>query len=135
MKSIIVDYELPGPPSKVWRTLTEPALLARWLMANDIAPVVGHRFTFQSKPMGDWDGTVECEVLAIEPERLLRYSWHGGGTGNRLESVVTWTLTPTATGTRLHLEHAGFPDDHPGYPLMAKGWEGKRDDIAALLDG
>lgn len=134
MKSIVVDYDLPGSPAKVWRTLTEPALLARWLMENDIAPIVGHRFTFKGPPMMDWDGTVQCEVLAVEPERLLKYRWVGGASANRLDSIVTWTLAPTPTGTRLHLEHAGFPDDHAGYPFMARGWAGKRDDIAALLE-
>ena len=78
-QSIEVDYELPQPPEKVWRTLTEPALLARWLMQNDIKPVVGHKFTFQAEPIpGQWDGRVDCEVLAVEPLRLLRYSWQGG---------------------------------------------------------
>ena len=133
-KSIVCDYDLPGAPFRVWRTLTEPALVARWLMATDIAPIVGHRFTFRSRPMGDWDGTVRCEVLAVEPERLLRYSWLGGSPPNVLDSIVTWTLTPTSTGTRLHLEHAGFPEDHAGYAPMLQGWQGKRDAIAALLD-
>ena len=134
-RSIIVDYELPAPPAKVWRTLTEPALVAAWLMETDIVPEVGRRFTFRSRPMGDWDGTVQCEVLAVEPHRLLRYSWRGGGGGNRLDSVVTWTLMATPPGTRLHLEHAGFADDHAGYPFMAKGWSDKRDRIAELLAG
>ena len=131
-KSIVVDYELPAPPAKVWRTLTEPKLMSAWLMENDIVPEVGRRFTFRSRPMGDWDGTVACEVLAVEPQRLLSYSWRGGGTGNRLDTIVTWTLTPTSTGTKLHLEHAGFADDHPGYPFMDKGWREKGARIAEL---
>ncbi|MEO6774815.1 MAG: SRPBCC domain-containing protein [Kofleriaceae bacterium] len=132
-RSIVVDYDLPGSPAKVWRTLTEPELLAAWLMDNDIAPEVGHRFTFRSKPMGDWDGTVQCEVLAVEPQRLLRYSWRGGSAPNLLDSIVTWTLAPTATGTALHLEHSGFPDDHAGYPFMDRGWRDKAARIAELL--
>ena len=65
--------------------------------------------------------------------KLLRYSWRGGGSGNRLDTIVTWTLTPTPSGTRLHLEHAGFADDHPGYPFMDKGWRGKQAQLAELL--
>jgi uncharacterized protein YndB with AHSA1/START domain len=132
-KSIVVEYDLPGTPAKVWRTLTEPKLLGAWLMENDISPEVGRRFTFRSKPMGEWDGTVHCEILAVEPQRKLVYSWRGGGTGNRLDTTVTWTLAPTATGTRLHLEHAGFAADHPGYPFMDKGWREKQGRIAELL--
>lgn len=136
-RSIIVEYDLPAPPAKVWRTLTEPALLARWLMANDIAPVVGHRFSFRARPMGDWDGTVACEVLAVEPERLLRYSWRGGSGANVLDTVVTWRLTPSASGgTLLHLEHAGFSDT-PGVPfdaftIMGEGWRSKGTEVGAV---
>ena len=60
--------------------------MSAWLMENDIVPEVGRRFTFRSRPMGDWDGTVACEVLAVRPQRLLSYSWRGGGTGNRLDT-------------------------------------------------
>src|SRR5579871_6631661 len=91
-KSISVEYDLPHPPAKVWRALTEPELLASWLMVNDIRPVVGHAFTFKAQPMPGWDGTVQCEVIEVEPERRLRYSWSGGAEDSRLESVVTWTL-------------------------------------------
>lgn len=77
-QSIEVDYDLPHPPAKVWRVLTEPALLARWLMENDFQPSVGHRFHLRATPIpGQWDGVVACEVLEVEPHRLLRYSWKG----------------------------------------------------------
>lgn len=79
--SIEVDEFLPHPPEKVWRALSEPGLLARWLMPNDFEPVVGHRFTFAAKPIPSvgFDGRIACEVLAVEEHRLLRISWHGGG--------------------------------------------------------
>jgi len=65
-QSIEVDYDLPQPPEVVWRALTEPALLAKWLMQNDIKAEVGHRFTFQAPPIpGQWDGRVDCMVLAV----------------------------------------------------------------------
>ncbi|HTM21718.1 MAG TPA: SRPBCC domain-containing protein [Kofleriaceae bacterium] len=129
-RTIVVDYDLPRPPALVWRTLTEPALLAAWLMPNDIAPVVGHRFTFTTKPAPGWDGVVHCEVLAVEPPRLLRYSWRGGsqqavGYGFTLDTVVTWTLTATAGGgTLLHLEHSGFgPENEFAFQAMGNGWK------------
>ena len=132
-RSIVVDYTLPVPPARVWRALTEPALLARWLMENDISPVVGHRFTFRAQPVPGWDGTVECEVLEVEPEKRISYSWRGGadkiegGYGGRIDTVVTWTLEATVNGgTRLHLEHSGFlPKDAFAFEGLGKGWRGK----------
>lgn len=128
-QSIVVDHDLPRPPAKVWRALTDPALLGAWLMPNDIRAVVGHTFTFRSQPMPGWDGVVHCEVLEVEPEKRLRYSWKGGsdeGFGGRLDTVVTWTLTATETGTRLRLEHSGFTAKNAfAFDNMGKGWRGK----------
>jgi uncharacterized protein YndB with AHSA1/START domain len=131
-KSIHVEYELPHPPEQVWRALTEPALLGSWLMANDIKPVVGHTFAFKSQPMPGWDGIVQCKVLEAEPFKRLQYSWRGGSEASRLDSVVTWTLTRTASGTRLALEHAGFlPQNAFAFDAMGKGWRGK---VAERMD-
>ena len=90
-------------------------LMARWLMPNDFEPVVGKRFTFTTRPIGDWDGIVQCEVLEVVPRRRLVYSWKGGSDsndcspnyGSRLDSVVTWTLQAEGGGTRLRVVHAG----------------------------
>ncbi len=119
----VIDYELAQPPAKVWRVLTEPELLKRWLMDNDIRPVVGHKFTFRAQPQPWWDGIVRCEVLEVDPGRLLRYTWKGGA----LDTLVTWTLTPSAGGgTVLRLEHSGFTDkDGFAYKGMSEGWGGK----------
>ncbi len=129
--SIIVDYELPETPKKVWHALTEPKLLEAWLMPNDIRPVVGHRFHFRAQPVPGWDGTVDCEVLEVVPERRLVYAWRGGsqrleGYGHELDTVVTWELAPTAAGgTRQHLEHSGFDPDSFAFKAMGQGWRGK----------
>ncbi|MER6829051.1 SRPBCC domain-containing protein [Streptosporangium sp. NPDC000563] len=108
---IQTDQYLAHPPARVWRALTDTDLLARWLMPNDFKPVVGHRFTFRTepKPKHGFDGVVHCEVLDLEPERLLRLSWRGG----RLDTTVVWRLEPEGRGTRLFLEHAGFDPDDP----------------------
>jgi uncharacterized protein YndB with AHSA1/START domain len=129
-RSISIDHDLKASPAQVWRTLTEPALLARWLMDNDIAPVVGHRFSFRTKPTPQWSGHVECEVLAVEPERLLRYSWRS----EDLDTVVTWTLSPSPSGgTRLHLEHTGFTAaNEMAFQGMSKGWQQMGDRIDAI---
>jgi uncharacterized protein YndB with AHSA1/START domain len=130
-QSIIVDYELPDAPKKVWRALTEPKLLEAWLMPNDIRPVVGHRFNFRAQPVPGWDGTVHCEILEIVPEQLLVYTWRGGskkldGYGHEVDTVVTWELTPTPDGgTRLHLEHSGFDPESFAFKVMGQGWRGK----------
>ncbi|WP_131739267.1 SRPBCC family protein [Actinomadura roseirufa] len=122
--SIEVDEFLPHPPAKVWRALTDPALLGRWLMPNDFRPVVGHRFTFTTRPIpsAGFDGTIPCRVLDLDEERLLRISWNGGG----LDTTVTWRLVPEGRGTRLFVRHAGFDLDDPvqsyAFRGMGSGW-------------
>ena len=125
-QAIVVEYELPHPPAKVWRALTEPQLVGEWLMPNDLRAEVGHKFKFQAPPMPGWDGVVECEVVEVDREKRLRYSWRGGPAESRLDTMVSWTLTPTATGTRLKLEHTGFTKKNAfAFDAMSKGWAGK----------
>jgi len=114
-RSVVVERELPFAPEKIWRALTQPHLIAEWLMRNDFNPVVGHRFNLR----GDWGGVLDCEVLAVEPNRTLSYTWSAYG----LESIVTWTLTPTSNGTRLRMEQSGFrPDQRRAYLGAKGGW-------------
>src|SRR5580704_3804595 len=106
-QSLTMEFNLPHPPAKVWRALTEPDLLSKWLMANDMQPVIGHSFTFKvdMKPTPRWDGVVHCQVQEIDLHKRLRYSWKGGP----LDTVVTWTLQETSSGgTALRLEQSGF---------------------------
>ena len=110
--SVVVERDIAYPPEKIWRALTQPHLLEEWLMKNDFKPVVDHRFNFSA----DWGG-VECQVLAVEPNKTLSYTWGDA----HLKSVVTWTLTPTGTGTHLRMEQAGFRPDQPRYYEGAKG--------------
>ena len=126
-QSIIVDYELPYPPEKVWRALTEPEVLAGWLMPNDIRPVVGHEFTFRSQPMPGWDGVVACVVREVDAPKRLSYSWRGGSEAMRLDTIVTWILAPgNAGGTLLRLEHTGFAaKDQFAFDGLGKGWRGR----------
>jgi uncharacterized protein YndB with AHSA1/START domain len=113
--SVIVEREIRFAPERIWRALTQPHLIEEWLMKNDFKPVVGHRFDLRA----DW-GSVACKVLAVEPNKTLSYTWAAYG----LESVVTWTLTPTAAGTQLRMEHSGFRPDQPQYYEGAKGgWQ------------
>ena len=114
--SVVVEREVAFQPEKIWRALTQPHLIEAWLMKNDFKPVVGHRFHLRA----DWGG-VDCQVLAVEPNKTLTYTWSAYG----LESIVTWTLIPTSAGTRLRMEQSGFPPDQPQYYEGAKGgWQG-----------
>lgn len=114
-RSVVVERELPFPVEKIWRALTQPHLIAEWLMKNDFAPAVGHAFRLT----GDW-GSVDCKVLEVEPQRTLIYTWDAMG----LHSVVTWTLTPTAAGALLRLEQAGFrPDQKQAFGGARIGWQ------------
>jgi uncharacterized protein YndB with AHSA1/START domain len=113
--SVVVEREIAHPPEKIWRALTQPHLIEEWLMKNDFKPVVDHRFNFR----GDW-GAVDCQVTEVEPSNTLSYTWAAYG----LESVVTWTLTPTKTGTHLRMEQAGFrPDQQQAYQGAKAGWQ------------
>jgi uncharacterized protein YndB with AHSA1/START domain len=103
------------PPAKVWQALTDPTLHAKWWAAGDVRPLVGHRFTLD---MGPW-GQQPCEVLAVEPERLLSYSFAPG----TLNTTLTWRLEPEGEGTRLWLEHRGFDVDSPLGKTALQGME------------
>jgi uncharacterized protein YndB with AHSA1/START domain len=127
--SVVVERELAHPPGRIWRALTQPQLMAEWLMASDFRPDPGHRFDFTA----EW-GRVECKVIEVAPERVLAYSWDAMG----LESTVTWTLTPTNAGTRLRMEQVGFrPDQRQAYGGARVGWQrffGKLEALLARLD-
>jgi uncharacterized protein YndB with AHSA1/START domain len=134
-QSISLQYDLPHPPVKVWRALTEPELLAAWLMATDLPPLVGHSFTFKAPPTPWWDGIVRCEVLELDLHKRLRYSWRSGPESSGLDTVVTWTLTPTPTGgTRLALEHSGFlPAQASAFDGASKGWQRMVGELGEVL--
>jgi uncharacterized protein YndB with AHSA1/START domain len=114
-RSVVIEREIPHSPEKIWRALTQPHLIEQWLMKNDFQLLADHRFSLRA----DW-GSVDCQVLAIEPNKMLSYTWAAYG----LESVVTWNLTPTSTGTRLRMEHWGFgPDQEQAYQGATYGWQ------------
>ena len=123
--SVTVEREIAFPPEKVWRALTQPHLIAEWLMKNDFRPVVGHSFSLSA----EW-GAVDCRVETVEANRALSYTWDGLG----LESVVTWTLTPTSAGTRLRMEQVGFrPDQQMAYRGATAGWPRFFDNLEQVL--
>jgi uncharacterized protein YndB with AHSA1/START domain len=119
-RSLAIEPEMPHPPEKIWRALTQGPLLEEWLMKNDFAPVTGHRFTFRLTPMPNWNGVIDCEVLVVEPNKKLSYSWGALG----LESVVVWTLIATEGGTLVRMEQSGFRSDQKAAYNGAKyGWQ------------
>jgi len=128
-RSVVIERELPYPPEKIWRALTQPHLIAEWLMKNDFSPVAGHRFTLAA----DW-GSVDCQVQTVEPNRSLSYSWDT----KDLRSVVTWTLTRTGNGTTLRMEQRGFkPHQVPYFQGATVGWHrfiSQMETVVAALD-
>jgi uncharacterized protein YndB with AHSA1/START domain len=124
--SLVVEREMPHPPEKIWRALTQGPLIEAWLMRNDFQPVVGHKFNFRATPMPQWNGVVDCEVLIVEPNRRLAYRWSGSGDEAAAgpKTIVTWTLTPTAGGTHVRMEQSGFrPEDQSNYQGATYGWQ------------
>src|SRR5580698_3943574 len=106
-RTLVIEKEMPHPPAKVWRALTQASLIDQWLMSNDFKPVVGHKFTLRTAPVANWNGIIECQVLLVEPSSRLTYSWGSMG----LDSSVAWTLTPTQGGTHVRMEQSGFGPD------------------------
>ena len=134
--TVAFEYELPHSPAKVWRALTDPALLSEWLL-----PVVGLKleagaaFTFRTQPHPGWDGTVNCRVIEIDAPRKISYTWVVGDMV--IDTVVTFTLTPTPTGTRLSLTQSGFkPDQKQNFGGARYGWRmmgGKLEDLLTRI--
>lgn len=124
-RSVVKDRHLDHPPEKVWRALTQKHLVAEWLMDTDFKAEPGHEFVLQA----GW-GVVACKVLAVEPHQTLSYSWQAQG----LDSIVTWTLTETETGTHLRMEQTGFgADQEQAYRGATAGWNGFLDRLARVL--
>ena len=121
-RSVVIEREISHPPEKLWRALTQPHLMEEWLMKNDFKPAVGHQF----KLRGDWGGVLDCEVLEVEPHKSLSYTWDfvNDDPAYSLKSVVTFTLTPTSSGTHLRVEQSGFrPDQKQAFGGAQAGWK------------
>ena len=131
VRAITVEETVPHAADVVWKVLTTPELIERWLMRNDFAPVVGYRFTLS----GDW-GSVECDVLAVEPGKTLTYTWNHphADPAFDLRSVVSFTLTPTGSGTLLRMEQTGFrPNQKQAYGGAHAGWKQFFDKLDELV--
>ncbi len=141
-REIVVDEVLPHKPEILWKTLTSPELMGRWLkmQPTGFEAVKGNCFTYQTTPAGAWDGKIRCEVLEVVPNERLTYSWTSGDDSNngrygaRLDTVVTFTLTKVGVGTRLRLVHSGFelPRNDTAFTSMSGGWTGVVQRIAEL---
>ncbi|MFZ3237964.1 MAG: SRPBCC domain-containing protein [Stellaceae bacterium] len=130
-QDIVIDEVFPHAPQTIWKALTNGELIGRWLMGpTGFEPVVGRRFTFQTTPAGAWDGVIQCQVLEAIPNERFAYAWKGGhesnvGYGSRLDTVVTFTLSRVAGGTRVRLVHSGFvlPKNDTAFKSMSEGWK------------
>jgi len=138
---------LPHPRERVWRALSDPDVLGRWLMPTDFAPELGRAFTFRMKPQRGWDGVTHCVVTEIVEGERVAYSYRGHARGDKpiacagieservqslgrgvfadLDTVLRFTLHDAPGGTRLVMEHIGFE----GWKLvlvsfvMGQGWK------------
>lgn len=133
-RSVVIERDFPHPPEKVWRALTQSDLIEQWLMKNDFEPVAGRSFTLRSEPAPGWNGVIDCAVITADPGETLSYTW--GTLGH--DTVVTFTLTPTAGGTHLRMEQSGFkPDQEKNYKGAMYGWQrflGSLEQVVAGLD-
>jgi|SRR6516165_459469 uncharacterized protein YndB with AHSA1/START domain len=137
-RSIVVEREMPHPPEKVWRALTQGPLIEEWLMKNDFKPVVGHRFNFRAEPMPQWNGVTDCEVLVVEPNKRLSYSWNASGEEAAAgpKTIVTLTLTPTKDGVLVRMVQSGFrPEDEAFHRGASYGWQRMVGDLERVVAG
>lgn len=119
IRTLVIEKEFTHPPEKLWRALTQPHLIAEWLMQNDFEPTVGRDFKLRMDTP-QWKGVIDCKVLVIEPQQKLSYNWSSMG----LDTVVTFTLTPTNSGVQLRVEQSGFRAEHERNFQGAKfGWQ------------
>ena len=131
--AISLRFDLPHPPETVWRAVSEPALLTRWLLpVTGFALAPGAAFTFETRGIPGWDVVVHCRMLEVEAGRKLRYTWVVGE--NQLDTVVTFTLAPTAAGTALVIEQTGFkPGQKQNFGGARYGWRMMGERLVALL--
>ena len=134
IRTVVIERELAHPPEKIWRALTQPHLLEEWLMQTDFMPEKGRNFTFSRQPQPDISVVIDCQVLEVEPNRSLSYSWQAFG----LESVVTFTLERTPTGTVIRMEQTGFRSDQDAaYKGARASWKqlvARLDELLSRLD-
>lgn len=129
---VTIEREFAHSPEKLWRALTQPHLISEWLMKNDFKLELGHRFTLR----GEWGGVLDCEVLEIEPYKTLAYTWNfeHEDAAYALQSTVTFTLTPTSTGTHLRMEQAGFRSEQKqAFGGAHAGWKQFFDKLDGVL--
>ena len=129
-RSIREEVDLPYPIEKVWRAITDLECIALWFMKNDLKPDFGHKFTLRSRPIERWDGDFQCQVLEVEENQMISFTWKGGHEelklfGHYIDTIATWTVTPNADGTThfvfLH-EGFGLEEELNGvYDAMTKG--------------
>jgi uncharacterized protein YndB with AHSA1/START domain len=118
--TVVIEREMPYPAEKVWRALTQQALVKEWLMDNDFQPVTGHKFKFRSQPVQGWDGIIDSEVVVVEPNKKLSYTWSTMG----MASLVVFTLAASNGGTKVRMEHSGFRSDKDAaYKGATYGWQ------------
>ena len=142
-QDIVVDEIFPHAPETIWKTLTNGALIGRWMMTpTGFEPVAGNRFTFQTAAAGAWDGIIHCRVLEAVPNERLVYAWKGGheeniGYGSPLDTVVTLVLSRVENGTRLRLVHSGFvvSKNDTAFKNMSEGWPKVFKNLEAVVAG
>ena len=136
-KSIVVERDMAANPAAVWYALTISDVIKEWLMENDFQPKLGQKFNFRAEPMYGWNGVTDCEVVELVENETLAYRWNASGdqAEGGLKTTLRWTLAPSAKGTLIKMEHAGFrPQDEGGFQAMNAGWPrilAKLEEVAA----
>ena len=140
-RAVEIDQFYPHPPQRVWRALTTPELMARWLMEpTGFAPVIGTRFSFRTQPMPavNFSGEIACKVIEVVDGERLTISWTDAHTRQPAGWLVSWTLHAEGNGTRVILRHSGFDHDDDvqrrARTVMGNGWARIADQLGMVLN-
>jgi uncharacterized protein YndB with AHSA1/START domain len=130
-EAITFEFDFKHSPKKVWRALTDPELLSQWLLpVMNLKLEPGSSFTFQAPPKPGWDGSVNCQLVEIAAQEKLSYTWRVG----ELDTVVTFTVTPTDAGTHLSIVQTGFkPQQKQNFGGARYGWRMMGDRLSEVL--
>ena len=137
-RSVVVERTMPHAPEKIWRALTEPALVSEWLMQTDLEARVGRKFNFRAEPQGGWNGVTDCEVLTVVPGKELSYTWNASGeeAATGIRTVVKWTLEQLDGAVLVRMEQSGFREQDQRNFMGAKyGWERNLGELERVVAG
>jgi uncharacterized protein YndB with AHSA1/START domain len=117
---------IQAPPDQVWKALTTPALVKKYMMGADVSsdwkpggPLI-YRGTFQGKPFEE-----RGIIRKLEPAKLLQVTNFSASSGKEDEpenyALVTWELQERGGATVVAVSQDGIGSEQ-GLESSKKNW-------------